>query len=179
MEAAAIAEADLWEVWTESVLGTLAPSMHVHLQALFCHGCSFFILSICSWFKTLHLKDYEHGSGKDWWSEESAEDSPNMHYNLCAYLVFSQPCGEMSSIFWQAYFEWTLRQQKALKAFMKELIAKNVVPADSWPRLQAKWFMEDWTSCNLSDFQLCFMFPSFFGRTIKVMWALGNFRANL
>ena len=105
MEVAANPEADQREVWTESVLGTLALSMHFHLQALFCHGS---MVNGWQWLfhpfnlflvQNLHLKDYENDSWTGWWGKESAEDSPNMHYNLCAYLVFSQPCCEIAFYF--------------------------------------------------------------------------------
>lgn len=34
-------------------------------------------------------------------------------------------------------------QKAACKAFMKQLLDEGIVDASSWPRVQAKWFMED------------------------------------
>ena len=130
MEVAAIAETDLWEVWTESVLGTLAPSMHFHLQALFCH-----VVAVSSFQFVLGSKP-----------------CTSRTMNLAAGKIG----GAKTSIFWQAYFEWTLRQQTACKAFMKELIAKNVVPADSWPN--GFWRTGRVATFPIYSYVLCFHF---------------------
>lgn len=43
----------------------------------------------------------------------------------------------------QEYFTMCTDQKAACKAFMKQLLEAGIVDASAWPRVQAKWFMED------------------------------------